>query len=140
MTDLSQDAVAHEVHAGVVATVEIDGSHEGLEGVAAHIAVMGVGVPVTMDEGIQAQLVRQAVQGVALHNLAARVGQEALAPVGEVTVEDVTDNRLQHRITQVLQTLVVISIEMLAVATRGLMLQGQLIVSDAMGIEAQYLP
>ena len=37
---LRQYALLYEPHAGVVATVEVDGAHQCLEGVAAHVRVV----------------------------------------------------------------------------------------------------
>ena len=37
---LLQDALLHEAHAGIVATVQIDGTHQGLERISTHVAVV----------------------------------------------------------------------------------------------------
>ena len=136
--DLRQDALLHEAHAGVVASVQIDGADESLEGVATHVAVVRRRMPGRLDELCDAHFLRQLAQRVAAHQLRARIGEEALALALETAVHDVAHDGIEDGIAQKLQPLVVQRLALLVATPYTLMQQCLFVMLDVVGVEAQY--
>lgn len=105
---LSEDAVAHEEHTCVVASVEIDGAYECLEGVAAHVAVVGSIGAVGSYEAFEPHFLGEPVEGFALNDFAAGVGEESFSLAGEVVIEEVAGNGFEDGISEKFQPLVVL--------------------------------
>ena len=105
--ELRQYALLHEAHASVVTAVQVDCPDEGLERISFHITVMRGHVAVGHDELAYAYFGRQAVESVALHNLASRACEEALALAFEVAEHYVADNGVEDGVAQEFKPLVV---------------------------------
>ena len=103
-----KDLLFHEAIAIPIASVEVDGTHKCLEGIAAHETVMSRrDSPRMTDELVQPQVVRKPVERTSAHNLAAQGGEKSLLLVTIVLVENVGDNGTQHGVAQELKTLIV---------------------------------
>ena len=75
-------AVDDELAAALIALVQIDGSDERLEGIAAKVAVMGGVVGQRAHVDVEVQGVADAVQALALHDLGSCRGEESLVLAG----------------------------------------------------------
>lgn len=103
-----EDDFVHETAAGAVAAVEVQGSDEGFEGIAVHVAVVcrGDGTFV-QDEFVQSELYGQLVERVATHDLAAQCGEETFLARRVALVEDVGHDGTEDGVAQVFEALVV---------------------------------
>ena len=129
----------HEVHAGLVAAVEIYGSHESLECVSFHIAVMRGSVSARLDEPADAYLVCKAVERFALHDFAPGVGEETLALALEVPEDDVAHDGIEDGVAEKFKTLVVDGLALGVAPRQALVHQGLLVETDVVGIEPHHL-
>lgn len=112
---LSYQAMLEEAVAPGIATVEVDGSHQRLKGVAGDEAVVCVVDVSRLYEVDQPRLLGQAVETAALYNLASHRGEEALLLAGKLVVEDVAHYSLYDGIAQILEPLIVFLLITLAV-------------------------
>ena len=136
--DVVEDALLHELHAAFVAKVQVDGTHESLEGIAGHVAVVTVVLLlVGLDEAVQANLHGQLAQRLALNQLAAGIGEEPLTLVFKMTVHHVAHYGIQDGIAQKLHTFVVLVPSVLALYRHGLVKECLFIVGDILGVETQ---
>ena len=135
--ELCQDAFFHKAHASAISAVQIDGSHQRLEGVAIHIAVMGIGVTCREDELVESHLLGELSQGLTTDELGTGIGEESLALALEVAIDDVANDSIEHSIAQELQTFVVLWTAFLVAASHTLVQQRLLIEADVMRIEAE---
>ena len=104
---LAYQLMQEEAVAPGIATVEVDGAHQCLEGVAGNEAVVGAVDMGGLYETDQPCLLGNAVEAAALHYLAAHGGEEALFLAGELVVEDVAHHGLDDGIAQVFEPLIV---------------------------------
>ena len=72
--EAAEDALLDEPLAEGVAAVQVDGADEGLEGIAADVAVVRARAGAALYEAVEAQFLGQAVERGALYDLAARAG------------------------------------------------------------------
>lgn len=112
---LAYEAMLEEAVAPDIATVEVDGTYECLEGIAGDEAVVGAVDMGRLYEVDQPRLLGNAVETAALHNLAAHRGEESLLLARERMIEDVAHHGLDDGIAQVFEPLIVFLLLALAV-------------------------
>ena len=132
---LVENALLYEPHAGVVAAVEVERTHKGLEGVAAHVRVVGRRASVRQDELRYAHLLSQTVQGLTLHELGARVGEEALSLAGKMAIDDVAHGSVEHSVAQKLQALVVHGLALGVAFEQALVHERELVERDVVRVD-----
>ena len=135
---LVHDSLLDEAHAVAVAAVEVDGTDEGFEGIAVDVVVVGLGLEVGDDELVEARVLGQLVERLALDDVAARVGEEAFGLLGEVLEDDVTHDGAEYGVAEEFQPLVVDALALLLHSHR-LVQHGYLVGADVTRIESQYL-
>lgn len=101
------EAMFEKTVAPGIATVEVDGAHQSLEGVAGNKAVVGAVDMGGLYETDQPCLLGYAVETAALHYLAAHGGEEALFLAGKLVVEDIAHHGLDDGIAQVFEPFIV---------------------------------
>ena len=134
-----QYSLRHEALAVGIPAVQVDGAHEGFEGIACHVAVVRLVLCMPLHEFVEPYLHGQPAQRLALHDFAARVGQESFALAGEVMVDYLAHDGVEHGIAQKFQTFVVDGRSALAVRQHRLVHQGFLVQADVVRIEAQHI-
>ena len=136
--ELADDAVAYEPVAVAVATVEIDGTHEGFKGVATQIIVVGVAGGVLPDERVETRLFCQAVEGVALHEFAACGGEKAFALALVAVEDDVAGDGFEDGVAQKFEAFVVERTSLFAAdVLRRFVGEGYAVELDVVGVEAE---
>ena len=112
---LAYEAMLEEAVAPGIATVEVDGAHQCLEGVAGDKAVVGAVDMGRLYEVDKPRLLGNAVETAALHNLAAHRGEEALFLARKRMIEDIAHHSLDDGIAQVFEPFIVFLLLTLAV-------------------------
>ena len=85
--------------------------------------------------GVDAQFASYAVQALALHNLGARGGEEALVFVGKVMIEIVGHDEVEDGVAQVFQALIVGPAAVGQLDGLGAVHEGELVGRNVVGIE-----
>ena len=101
------DAVDDDVFGEVEAAVKVDGTHQGLESIAAYRLEAATRVTLVFNQVEQPNLLRQLVQTGTAHNLGAQLGKETLPLIGVLAVEELRHDGTQDSVAQVFETLVV---------------------------------
>ena len=133
------DALFEETVAVGVATVEVDGTYQGFEGVARDETVVCVIDVGRLYELYQAYLLGYAVEAATLHYLAAYGGEEALFLALEMMVEDVAHHGLNDGIAQVLKTFVVFLVLVRTMVVERTMHQCLTVYVKVVGVETEYV-
>ena len=134
---LLQDLLFHELHAAVVAAVQIDGSDEGLEGIAVEVGVVRLRSVAGLHQFVEPNFYGQLVECFALHDFRAGIGQESFASSLKVAIDNISNYGIQYRIAQKLQSLVVEQSSLIGAYGGRFMQQGLLVVLQLAGVEAQ---
>ena len=131
--------LANEGLAMPIASVEIDGTDEGLESVAGKVAVMRLVVFVLADKLVESYLRCEPSERLSLHNLASCIGEEAFSFLWKVVEDYLTYNGIEHSIAKELEPLVVERRATLGMSEHRLVHQGFLIEAYLVRIEAQHI-
>lgn len=131
----AEDALLHEVHAGVVASVEIERAHESLEGVATHIAIVCRSVAIAQNELLNAHLVCQPSERFALYNLRSGIGEESFPLSREVAVDDIAHYGVENGVAEEFQSLIVHGLAFSILAGNALVHERQFIIANVSGIK-----
>lgn len=131
--------LANEGLAMPIASVEIDGTDEGLESVAGKVAVVRLVVFVLTDKLVESYLRCQPSERFSLHNLASGIGEEAFSLFREMVEDYLAYNRVEHGIAKELEPLVVERRATLGLSEHRLVHQGFLIEAYLMRVEAQHI-
>ena len=105
-----QDALLYKLLATSIPFVQIDGAHYGLKSIAAEVAVVVLGVFVTLDKFVESQIVGYLPKSFSLYNPTAGVGQESFVLVGKVFVHDVSYYRIENGVSEKLQPFVALEV------------------------------
>lgn len=103
----ANDAFLDKPLAVVVATVEVNSAHKRFKGVSADVVAARSRLSRRLDEAVEAEVGREFVERRALHDFAARAGEEALTFARVAVVDDVAHNGFEDGIAKIFQTLVV---------------------------------
>lgn len=109
------EAMFEEAVAPGIATVEVDGAYQCLEGVAGDEAVVGAVDMGRLYQVYQPRLLGNAVEAAALHYLAAHRSEETLLLTGKLVVENVAHHGLDDGIAQIFESLIVFLLLALAI-------------------------
>ena len=99
----ADDAFLDKPLAVVVATVEVNSAHKRFKGVSADVVAARSRLSRRLDEAVG----REFVERRALHDFAARAGEETLTFARVAVVDDVAHNGFEDGIAKIFQTLVV---------------------------------
>lgn len=131
------EAMFEETVAPGIATVEVDGAHQSLEGVAGDKAVVGAVDMGRLYEVDQPRLLGNAVEAAALHYLAAHRSEETLLLTGKLVVENVAHHGLDDGIAQIFESLIVFLLLALAVVVERTVHERFAVDGDLARIESQ---
>ncbi len=134
---LAYQSMPEEAVAPGIATVEVDGAHQSLEGVAGDEAVVGAVDMGRLYQVYQPRLLGNAVEAAALHYLAAHRGEESLFLTGKLVVEDVAHHGLDDGIAQIFESLIVFLLLALAVVVERTVHERLAVDGDLARIESQ---
>ncbi len=134
---LAYQSMLEEAVAPGIATVEVDGAHQSLEGVAGDEAVVGAVDMGRLYEVDQPRLLGNAVEAAALHYLAAHRSEETLLLTGKLVVENVAHHGLDDGIAQIFESLIVFLLLALAVVVERTVHERLAVDGDLARIESQ---
>ena len=103
----AQQFVDDNLAGKTVATLQIYGAYQGLEGIAANRLEGPLGTALVLYELNHAYLARQLPEALAAHYLGPHLGEETLPLEGVFLVQVLRHNRAQYGVAEVFQALVV---------------------------------
>jgi len=133
---LFYQAVDDKSAAALVALIQVHGADECLQRIAADVAVVGRRVHHGPHVAVEVQRVADAVEALALDDLGARGGQEALVLGGVSLVEEIGDYGVEDGVAQVFQPLVIGPASVGHLHGLGTVYHGQLVELDVVRIVA----
>lgn len=135
---LFQYATLHEPQAIAIAAVKIHCSHQCFKRIACYVTVVHMGAALILHQFVKPNLHCQAAERIALHNLAARSGEESLLLSREVAVHNLTHHGIQYSIAQEFQPLVVLRFLPFHILCKGLVHESLAIILYMPRIEPQH--
>lgn len=136
---MSQYAIIHETPAIGIAAVKVDCTDKCLESIASQVAVVRMRAFMVLHEFVKAYLHSKSPESLALHYLAARIGQETLSLAWETVKYRFAYNSIKHRIAEKLQSLVVYQLATLLACSHRFVQQCLMIKTDIARIETQHI-
>lgn len=134
---LADDALLEETIAVGIATVEIDGSYQCLEGVARDEAVVCTVDMGRLYEFYQSSLLGYAVETAALHYLATHRSEESLLLPWEMVVQDIAHHGFDDSIAQIFEAFIVFLLFVRAVVVERTVYQRFVVYGNVAGVEPE---